>query len=198
MPACINAADQGLKLSCLFSLLLLLGCSDRNGNFGFELNGMESRISGQQLKVELQQKISLSPDARTALENGVPLHIEVRAELDAAAETITAFRRFEIRYMPLIDHYQLSSDQPAWVRTFPRLRHALAELAEVELDLPLENVAAGEHQISARSWLEKRRLPAPMRLPAWFSPNWQHDSGWQSWPVSIPAPAAGNGEFAPS
>ncbi|HET6565420.1 MAG TPA: DUF4390 domain-containing protein [Xanthomonadales bacterium] len=198
MPTCTNAADQVLKLSCLFSLLLLLGCSDRNGDFGFELTGLKSRISGQQLKVELKQNISLSPDARAALENGVPLHIEIRAELDAAAETITAFRRFEIRYMPLSDHYQLSSAQPAWVRTFPRLRHALAELSEVELDLPLENVAAGEYQLSARSWLEKRRLPAPMRLPAWFSPNWQHDSGWQSWPVSISATAASSGELASS
>ncbi|MDZ4730881.1 MAG: DUF4390 domain-containing protein [Xanthomonadales bacterium] len=181
MPACVNA----LRAFGYLSLLLLLGCGDRNGSFGFALKGVETRVSGQQLKVELSQKITLSPDARTALENGVPLHFEVRAELDTEDDTITSFRRFEIRYMPLSDHYQLSSDQPASVRTYPRLRHALAELSEIELIMPLESVAAGDYQLKARSWLDKRKLPAPMRLPAWFSPNWQHDSGWQSWPIRL-------------
>jgi hypothetical protein len=181
MPACVNAT----KALCCISLLLLLGCSDRKSSFGFELTGVEARVSGKQLKVDLAQKISLSADARTALENGVPLHLEVRAELDTPGGTISSFRRYEIRYMPLSDHFQLSSDQPASVRTFPRLRHALAELADIEMILPLENIPSGEYQLTARSWLEKRKLPAPMRLPAWFSPNWKHDSGWQTWPIRI-------------
>lgn len=185
MPACKNAAERGWKLGCLCSLVLLLGCGDRKGDFGFELKGVDSRVSGQQLNVALQQEISLSPEAISALENGVPLHLEVQAELDTPQGNVMATRRFEIRYMPLSDHFQLSSDQPVSVRTFPRLRHALAELAEVELQLPLQGVVGGDYQLRARSWLEKRKLPAPMRLPAWFAPNWQHDSGWQSWPVSI-------------
>jgi hypothetical protein len=181
MPACVNA----IRLFSCIGLLLLLGCSDRNDSFGFELKGIETRISGRQLNVELAQKISLSPEARTALENGVALHLEVQAGLETQTDTITSIRRFEIRYMPLSDHYQLSSDQPLSVRTFPRLRHVLAALSKIELILPLEDVVAGDYQLTARSWLEKRKLPAPMRLPAWFSPNWQHDSGWQSWPVHI-------------
>lgn len=181
MLSCANL----LRVFALTSLVLLTACADRTGEFGFELQNVRSRVSGQQLNIALLQKISLSPDARTALQNGVPLHIEVRAELDTAAGAISTSRRFEIRYMPLSDHYQLSSDQPAFVRTYPRLRHALAELSEVELSLPLLEVPAGDYQLSTRSWLEKRKLPAPMRLPAWFSPNWQHDSGWQSRTVQI-------------
>jgi hypothetical protein len=198
MPACRKVAEQGLKLCCLCSLVLLLGCGDRSGDFGFELKGMDSRVSGQQLKVELRQEISLSADARNALENGVPLYLEVRAQLDTPQGNVMATRRFEIRYMPLSDHFQLSSDQPASVRTFPRLRHALAELSEVELILPLRGVVSGDYQLQARSWLEKRKLPAPMRLPAWFAPNWQHDSGWQSWPVSIAPGNAAAGMVASS
>lgn len=184
MPACASMFRNRLWLS-LLATLLLSACSDRKGDFGFEITGLQSRVSGLRLQVELEQEIRLSQEARVALQNGVPLHLEVRAELETANETITASRRFEIRYMPLSDHYQLSSDQPAYVRTFPRLRHALAELAEIEMELPLLDVADGEYPLSARSWLEKRRLPAPMRLPAWFSPDWQHDSGWQTWAVSI-------------
>ncbi len=181
MPACASL----LKTVVLFSLVLLVGCTDRKGEFGFEIQNVQSRISGQQLNIELAQKIRLSPDARTALENGVPLHIEVRAELDTPGGDISTSRRFEIRYMPLSDHYQLSSDQPALARTYPRLRHVLAGLSKVELKLPLLDVDPGDYQLSTRSWLEKRKLPAPMRLPVWFSPNWQHDSGWQSRTVQI-------------
>lgn len=177
--------ERWIKLFFLVTLLPLGGCGDRNGDFGFEIKGMDSRISGRQLEVALTQKISLSAEARNALQNGVPLHLEVRAELDTPQGDTTATRRFEIRYLPLSDHFQLSSGQPAVVHTFPRLRHVLAELSSVELTLPLQDIDTGTYQLKARIWLEKRKLPAPMRLPAWFAPNWQHDSGWQSWAVSI-------------
>ncbi len=184
MPVCANA----LRLMVAASLLLLVACKEPNGSFGFKVKSLETRVSGQQLKVLLEQKISLSPEARAALTNGVPLHLEVRTELETDSGPISAARRFEIRYMPLSNHYQLSSGQPAYVRTFPRLRHALADLSEVELSIPLQEVEAGSYQLQTRSWLDKRKLPAPMRLPAWFSPNWQHDSGWQSWTISISMP----------
>lgn len=183
MPVCANA----VKLLAAASLLLV-ACKEQQRDFGFSVTGVETRVTGQQLKITLQQEISFSLEARTALTNGVPLHLEVRTELETDQGPVSSARRFEIRYMPLSDHYQLSSGQPAYVRTFPRLRHALADLSEVELTLPLPESAAGEHQLRTRSWLDKRRLPAPMRLPAWFSPNWQHDSGWQSWSVSTSAP----------
>lgn len=184
MPVCANA----LRLLVVASLLLLVACKEQKGDFGFTVKGVETRVTGQQLKIMLEQKISLSPEARTALTNGVPLHLEVRAELETGSGTLSASRRFEIRYMPLSDHYQLSSGQPSFVRTYPRLRHALADLSEVELTMSLPQVTAGSYDLQTRSWLDKRKLPAPMRLPAWFSPSWQHDSGWQSWSISISTP----------
>jgi hypothetical protein len=167
-------------------LLALAGCADPKGDFGFAVEQVQGKVTGQRLEIKLLQKISLSPDARAALENGVPLHIEVRAELETMEGELATSRQFEIRYMPLSNHFQLSSVHPAFVRTYPRLRHALAGLSEVELQLPLPVLPAGDYPLSTRSWLEKRKLPAPMRLPAWFSPNWQHDSGWQSTTVQIP------------
>lgn len=170
----------------LLVALLLTGCADHSGEFGFELQGVQTRLTPQGLRVSLNQKVKLSPDAREALENGVPLYIEIQAELEGAGSQSSSSQQFEVRYMPLSDHYQLNSDQPEYSRTFPRLRHALAELSEIELTLSLVDVPAGDYRLRARSRLEKQKLPAPMRLPAWFSPNWKHDSGWQSWPVTIP------------
>jgi len=174
-------------------LLALAGCANPKGDFGFAIEQVQGKVTGQRLEIKLLQLISLSPEARAALENGVPLHIEVRAELDTMEGELGTSRQFEIRYMPLSNHYQLSSDHPASVRTYPRLRHALAGLSEVELQLALPELPAGDYPLSTRSWLEKRRLPAPMRLPAWFSPSWQHDSGWHSTSVQVPGGNPVNG-----
>jgi hypothetical protein len=138
--------------------------------------------------VRLVQKISLSSEAREALVHGVPLRIKVSANLRSSggrSDESKATRHFEIRYMPLSDHYQLSSDETGTVNTYPRLRHALAALSEVEMSLSVAGFEAGAYELRARSVLEKQHLPAPMRLPAWFAPNWHHDSGWVSWPVQI-------------
>jgi len=191
MRSCANAPSTRQSPASIAALLLVAlvstGCADHSSEFGFELQGVQTRVTGQELRVSLDQKVKLSPDAREALENGVPLYIEIQADLETSSKQSSSTQRFEIRYMPLSDHYQLSSGQPQYSRTFPRLRHVLAELSEIELTLPLVDVPQGNYVLSVRSRLEKQKLPAPMRLPAWFSPNWQHDSGWQSWPVNIPA-----------
>ena len=163
-------------------------CASSEGKFGFTLLEAHIRKSGEHMLVRLVQKISLSSEAREALVHGVPLRIKVSANLrssDGRSDESKATRHFEIRYMPLSDHYQLSSEEAGTVNTYPRLRHALAALSEVEMSLSVSGFEAGAYELRARSVLEKQHLPAPMRLPAWFAPNWQHDSGWVSWPVQI-------------
>ena len=42
-------------------------------------------------------------------------------------------------------------------------------------------------KLRTRLRLDESRLPAPMRLPTWFSAQWQHDSEWSTWPFEISA-----------
>jgi hypothetical protein len=172
----------------LWAALLLTACTSSEGKFGFTLLDAHARKSGEYMQVRLEQKISLSSEAREALVHGVPLRIKVSANLRSSSgrsDNSKATRHFEIRYMPLSDHYQLSSEEAGTVHTYPRLRHALAAISAVELSMSVTGLEPGAYELRARSVLEKQYLPAPMRLPAWFSPNWQHDSGWKSWPVQI-------------
>jgi len=98
-------------------------------------------------------------------------------------------RRFEIRYLPLSDHYQLIADGERPLGTFPRLRHALAALNEIVLPLPGDWNATGDWKARARCRLLERALPRPMRLPAWLSAGWRHDSGWAEDAVHLRRPA---------
>ena len=140
--------------------------------------------------VACEQRLQLSSEARNALVHGVPLTIEVEVILRDTSNqnrvgSNTAF--YEIRYLPLSEFYQVSGlqDEDDEVRTFPRLRHALAELATLELSFDTGALPAGQYELLARSRLDKSRMPPPMRLPALFSDQWEHDSAWTSWPVLI-------------
>jgi len=164
--------------------MLLAGCSQADRSFGFSLERLESKEAGGVLNVVVYQKLALSEEARTALDHGVPLSIRTELALRPRGSHRAIqqeHREFEIRYLPLSSRYQLTTVQPFSVHTFPRLRHALAELASVRFMLPAQTGDAGQFELRARSLLDKRHMPPPMRLLVWFSSQWQHDSGWQNW-----------------
>jgi len=171
----------------VLALLLLVACSPAPRDFGFSLDRIESHMTADALEVVVHQKLVLSREARNALDHGVPLTIQTELVLRQAGsrdDIRQIHRDFEIHYLPLSDRYQLTTIQPFRVSTFPRLRHVLAELATVKFILPAESIGAGKFELRVRSFLDKQRMPPPMRLPMLFSSQWQHDSGWRTWPLA--------------
>jgi len=170
------------------ALMLFASCSAGETDFGFRLYRIDSHLTTEALDVVVHQKLILSQEARNALNHGVPLVIETQLALRPAGSWQNiqeTHKDFEIRYLPLSKRYQLTTSQPHRVSTFPRLRHVLAELAAVNFALPVKSMPAGEYELRARSYLDKRDIPPPMRLPVWFSARWHHDSGWHSWPLTL-------------
>ena len=171
---CARIARSGAVLA-----LLLVACSPAPRDFGFSLDGIESHTTAGTLEVVVHQKLVLSREARNALDHGVPLAIQTELALrhvGSRDDIRQIHRNFEIHYLPLSDRYQLTTIQPFRVSTFPRLRHVLAELATVKF--------TGKLELRVRSFLDKQRMPPPMRLPMLFSSQWQHDSGWRTWPLA--------------
>ena len=175
----------------LFSLAVLLcACAQPGGDYGFRIQEVLLSPGYQEIAARYRQDLRLSQDAVEALEHGVPLTIQLQMELrDANTLTLLAdeSRRFVIRYRPLVQRYELSGPGEDNPRTFPRLRHVLKDLADVDLDLKTGPLVPGRYEFRARTRLENTRLPAPMRLPARFSDQWQHDSEWSTWPFEIGA-----------
>lgn len=195
MRGCVNnpdgshrAASVGRMATFLVVFLALTACNGGDSAGRFKLSQVEAKWENGRLDVRFEQKLKFSEEARNALEHGVPLTVEVELILkDSSSQTRVgnAAENYEIRYLPLSEHYQVSRLQEDMVKTFPRLRHVLAELTNVELSVDTGALPAGEYELLARSHLDHNRMPPPMRLPALFSSEWNHDSTWTAWPLAI-------------
>ena len=152
---------------------------------------MEVRLSRRQLHVVVHQDASLSYEARRALLNGVPLIINVDTEVrDARSLTLLVdeVRRLEVRYLPLSKRFQLSTPgEEGASKNFPRLRHVLAELDELDLVMGTGPLAPGDYEFRVRVRLDRSSLPMPLQLPAALNRAWRHDSGWSQWPFKVSA-----------
>jgi hypothetical protein len=138
--------------------------------------------------VRLQQDLELSQQAREALEHGVTLTISLEMELRNDNNMIVVrrnARRFQLRYLPLSERYQLSEEGSDELQTFPRLRHVLAAIDDLNVQLVTGPLPPGSYELRTRIRLDESLLPAPMQLPAWFSSQWQHDSEWSVWPFKV-------------
>ena len=188
MPGCSNRNRRITAVPVLLAAIGLTACGGQAQGGRFEVHAVDASWSNGRMEVSFEQALSLSPEARNALVHGVPLTLALELVLrDAKTQTRLKKHRaqYEIRYLPLSEHYQLSRPGSDASQTFPRLRHALAELGSLELEVETGALPRGEYELLTRSFLDKQEMPPPMRLPVLFSPRWSHESEWTSWPLNI-------------
>jgi hypothetical protein len=167
-------------------MLFLGGCQHEGADAKFRIEGVRATAVANGVNLRFDLDLGLSYEARRALRNGVPLSIELLAELRRAGDGVelsSGAAEFEIRYLPLSDHFELSRE--GHVSNYPRLRHLLAEVARNRITLETDRLEPGPYEVVARCRLDKQKLPPPMRLPALISARWRHDSGWTTWPVQL-------------
>jgi hypothetical protein len=176
----------------LLSAVFLAACSDPDARNRLEIETVSLQRSNGTLVARLEQTLTLSDKARSALRRGVPLTFQVELILrDKSSSTRIAEREdyYELRYLPLSDRFQLTLPGGQEIRTFPRLRHLLSDLGRLELVLTAGALPNGEYELMARTRIDQRKLPIAMRLPILFDPDWQHSSAWSSWPLTVDASA---------
>ncbi len=181
MPVCVKQAKF-----FLLSFILIAGCAQQADNHFFELGQVDTNWSNSQLNVTVHQQLRLSSEAREALVHGVPLTLQLELLIRHTASRTPIKKNiysYEIRYLPLISHYQLTQPGAVEIRTFPRLRHLLAELSTVKQSFSKADLPEGTYELMARTHLDQKKMPSPMRLPMLFSAQWRHDSDWTMWPV---------------
>ena len=187
MPACVKTPES-FSVLLLVVALTLSACSDPAADGRFELSRVEATWTNGWMNVTCEQQLSLSNEARNALIHGVPLTIQLELLLrNSGSQTRVSNEtyNYEIRYLPLSDYYQLALPGADTVRTFPRLRHVLAELTSMNVSFETGVLPAGNYELLARTRLDQQRMPPPMRLPVLLSSKWRHDSSWSSWPLEI-------------
>lgn len=171
---------------CLF---FLVGCGQQGAvDYGFNIKKVSINQAYQSLNVHLQQDLQLSQQAREALEHGITLIIMLELDLHNDNNMMVVredIRHFQLRYLPLSERYQLSEEGTDELRAFSRLRHLLASFSDLSVQMTTGPLLPGDYELRTRIHLDESRLPTPMQLPAWFSPQWQHDSEWSVWPFEI-------------
>jgi len=168
--------------------LLTNACTKQDSKQRFELKQVNASWADGLLQATVLQSLNLSGEARKALVHGVPLTLALDIVLEDSRGRIVSAEyqsTYEIRYLPLSDHYRLTGQQDNTIKNFPRLRHLLAALSTINLSIHTGELPPGSYQLMARTHLDQRQMPATMRLPMLFSRAWHHDSDWTNWPVTI-------------
>jgi hypothetical protein len=173
------------------AMLALAGCGPRPAlDYAFAIRNVTISPAYQSLDIHLEQDLELSQQAREALEHGVTLTISLELELRDEDHVIDArrdARRFLLRYLPLSERYQFAEEATGELKVFSRLRHMLAALDDLSVHFATGPLPPGSYELRTRISLDESRLPTPMQLPAWFSPQWRHDSEWSTWPFKVSA-----------
>ena len=172
-----------------FTVLFLAGCGQREAlDYAFTIKNVSVRPAYQSLDVRFQQQLELSSQARAALEHGVVLTIRLEMELRSDNNMIVVHRDargYQLRYLPLIERYQLAAEQNGELKTYSRLRHLLAAMGDFNIQWSTGPLPSGSYELRTRISLDESRLPTPMQLPVRFSSQWQHDSEWSVWPFKV-------------
>tara|TARA_R110002049_G_scaffold30729_4_gene105048 strand:+ start:1928 stop:2467 length:540 start_codon:yes stop_codon:yes gene_type:complete len=161
---------------------------ERQGYFEVRSASTLMRDGVHHLDARLQ--LVLSSDALNALDSGVPLTIELDAQLlrvrrmylDAQDAELTF--RFELEYRPLSQRYIVRNLNSGEQSSFATLYSALNNLGRIT-NLPLVDDAALEsdrpYRVRIRAKLQTRQYPAPLRLIFFWRSQWHLESEWFEW-----------------
>ncbi|GAB4352447.1 MAG: hypothetical protein Kow006_17010 [Gammaproteobacteria bacterium] len=160
---------------------------------GFVVRDASTHLSEGVYRLNASIDYRLSPAVREALENGVPLTVEIQIEvrrdrwywLDEEVAVLNQY--YLLQYHALSRQYLLTSLNSGKQRSFSTLRSALEAMGSL-VDIPILDSKLlrpeTEYQVRLRALLDIESLPAPLRPVAYLSDEWRLVSEWYSWPLS--------------
>ena len=145
---------------------------------------------GPGFQLDGQFSITLSPGAKEALENGVPLVFELQVQLVRAHRWLWDSVKVDLKQTRQIQYHDLSRSyvvkyiNAGSQRNFRRLSDAMDAVGMLEGLLlsdgqPLEDGA--DYKVRLRGSLDIESLPTPVRLIAYVSSAWDMNSEWHVW-----------------
>ncbi len=155
----------------------------------FAISAQECRLVGEFYVLDANIDFSFSEKSLEALQNGVPLTMEVHVQVrrDGAwiweDDLLDSRLRFQIRYHALASVYQVVDLQSKGQQGFVGLGSAVSALGDIH-GLPIIDrveLEPGEvYNIQIKAALDIDALPLPLRPLAYVSPSWNQSSDWHS------------------
>lgn len=179
------------KLAVVFGLMLLL-VSELGFSREFFITEVSTRLKDDVYLMNAHVEYNLSHTAAEALDNGVPitmeLHVKVRRKGAWPWEPRIVHNRFYsvIRYQPLSELFQVEqvlTGKKTNYETREAAVEALGDLSNLPI-IKVKQLTLGEdYEIKVFAELDKDSLPLPLRPLAYFKPSWKLSSKWTRWPL---------------
>jgi len=184
------------RFAALLTLLFMLGLAtalaqtrgDRQGYFQVR-SASTHLVEGVQV-LDARLQLVLSDEALNALNNGVPLTIELNLEVirirrfmpDAVDAELDL--RYELEYRPLSQRYIVRNLNSSNQDSFATLYSALNSLGRLE-NLPVVDDAIldpdSRYRMRLQALLSTQQYPAPLRMLFFWRDQWQLKSDWFEW-----------------
>ncbi len=156
----------------------------------FEVRSASTQLVNGVHELDSRLQLVLSSEALEALNNGVPLTIELQMQLhrqrrfyldalDAELEV-----RFELEYRPLSQRYIVRNLNSGDQDSFATLYSALNNLGRVTSLPVIDDALLQEnrnYRVRVRAMLQTQQYPAPLRLLFFWRSQWQLQSEWYEW-----------------
>jgi hypothetical protein len=183
-----------LAIAASLSLLLVAGARaqddvEREGYF--EVRQASTTLADNGVhRLDARLQLVLPSEALDALDSGVPLTIELQAQVirrkrwvpDSTDAELAV--TFELEYRPLSQRYLVRNLNSGEQDSFATLYSALNNLGRID-GLPLiddELLVAGKpYTARLRALLQTKQYPAPLRLLFFWRSGWQLKSEWLEW-----------------
>ena len=152
-------------------------------------SGSTSLVDGVHL-LDARLQLVLSSEALDALNNAVPLTIELQVQvirqrrfyMDALDAELAV--RFELEYRPLSQRYIVRNLNSGDQDSFATLYSALNNLGRVQA-LPVVDdsllTPGRNYRVRIRAMLQTEQYAAPLRLLFFWRSEWQLQSEWFEW-----------------
>jgi hypothetical protein len=184
------AALAATGLLAAHALLPVLA-QDRPSREGyFDVRSAQTNVVNGVIDLDARLQLVLSDEALAALDNGVPLTIELMLEVvrerrflpDAADAELSL--RYELEFRPLSQRYIVRNLNSGHQDSFATLYAALNNLGRIQ-GLPVVDLAIldrdADYRMRLQAVLSTQQYPAPMRLLFFWRDEWQLKSEWYEW-----------------
>lgn len=157
---------------------------------GFEVLSAATQLEGGVYRLDARIEYHFSNAALEALQNGVPLIIEVEMQVRRRRSWVwdevvySLSQRFKLEYHALSRQYLVMNLNSRERRGFASRAAALQFMGQIDGFPMLDKGLLSKDQRyegALRAWLDIESLPTPLRVFAYLSDDWRLTSDWYTW-----------------
>lgn len=172
---------------------VLLFAADLSRADEITVTRLSGRVEGEFYFVDAEVHIDLSPDARDAIDSGVPLQFAFDFEIHRPRRFMWDKRVLGLRRAWRLERHALANKYVVTdIVTRKRVVHtsmsdaieALGRLSDITLGKAQDLLSTPGLQGRMRAQLDIEALPAPLRPIAYLSPSWHLRSDWRAWDLA--------------